>query len=100
VATATVRIYEDQLRRLTRDPAGPIGRDLARRAVRVESAAKQACPVDTGRLRMSITWALGSDEAGVYADVGTNVEYALHVEYGTRHMAARPYLRPALAAAK
>lgn len=29
--------------------------------------------------------------------VGTNVEYALYVEYGTSRMAAQPYLRPAAA---
>ena len=27
--------------------------------------------------------------------VGTNVEYAVHVEFGTSRMAAQPYLRPA-----
>ncbi|MFC5970076.1 hypothetical protein ACFPYI_01910 [Halomarina salina] len=27
--------------------------------------------------------------------VGTNVEYAVHVEFGTSQMAAQPYLRPA-----
>lgn len=27
--------------------------------------------------------------------VGTDVEYAVYVEYGTRHMEAQPYLRPA-----
>ena len=28
--------------------------------------------------------------------VGTNVEYAPYVEFGTRHMSAQPYLRPAV----
>lgn len=28
--------------------------------------------------------------------VGTDVEYAVYVEYGTKHMEAQPYLRPAL----
>lgn len=27
--------------------------------------------------------------------VGTNVEYAIHQEYGTKNMDAQPYLRPA-----
>lgn len=30
-----------------------------------------------------------------YGIVYTNVEYAPHLEYGTIHMAARPFLRPA-----
>ncbi len=48
--------------------------------------------VDTGRLRNSITHT--SDEDTAY--VGTNVEYAAYVEYGTSKMAARPYLKPAV----
>lgn len=80
-----------------------MARDLARRAIRVESKAKvYATGVDggpnvrTGRLRGSITWRLGKDSEGLYADVGTAVEYAPYVEMGTSRMAARPFLRPAL----
>lgn len=58
-----------------------------------EGYAKRACPVDTGRLRNSITHQMGSDERSVY--IGTNVEYAPHVELGTRHQQAQPFLRPA-----
>ncbi len=32
--------------------------------------------------------------------VGSNVEYAKYLELGTRRMAARPWLRPALAQSK
>lgn len=59
-----------------------------------ESYAKQECPVDTGRLRNSITHAVESGEKAVY--IGTNVEYAAFVELGTSHMKARPYLKPAV----
>lgn len=58
-----------------------------------ESYAKQECPVDTGRLRNSITRAVESGENAVY--IGTNVEYAAFVELGTSRMKARPYLKPA-----
>lgn len=57
-----------------------------------EGYAKKACPVDTGRLRNSISWAVLDDS--VY--IGTNVEYAPYVELGTSRMEARPYLRPAV----
>lgn len=53
--------------------------------------------VDTGRLRNSITHQVGeteSKEPCVY--VGTNVEYAPFIEFGTSRMAARPYLKPAI----
>ena len=73
--------------------------------------------IDTGRLRGSITHATkdgvsrvrhsNSKGAGQHDAVsrphseyevwiGTNVEYAPYVEYGTRKMSPRPYLRPAL----
>lgn len=78
---------------------GPIARDLARRAIQVDRMAKQLAPVDTGRLRSSITWKLGHDGLGLYAQIGSNVEYAIFQELGTSHMPAHPFLRPSLAAA-
>lgn len=46
---------------------------------------------DTGRLRNSITHVTD----GEYVYIGTNVEYAPYVEFGTSKMAPRPYLKPA-----
>lgn len=77
---------------------GAVAIDLSRKAVRVESQAKIHCPVDTGRLRASITWWLDEDGEGLMAIVGTDVEYAEFVEGGTRYMEPRPYLEPALQA--
>lgn len=42
-----------------------------------ESYAKADCPVDTGRLRNSITHAVETGENAVY--IGSNVEYAAFV---------------------
>ena len=56
-----------------------------------ETYAKMKCPVDTGRLRNSITHT--SDGKSAY--VGTNVEYAPYVEYGTVKTTAQPFLKPA-----
>lgn len=58
-----------------------------------ETYAKRDCPVDTGRLRNSITHEVRMDEKSAY--IGSNVEYAAFVEMGTTRMKARPYLRPA-----
>lgn len=55
--------------------------------------AKLACPVDTGRLRNSITHT--HDKNTAY--VGTNVEYSSYVEMGTVNTKAQPYLKPAIA---
>lgn len=60
-----------------------------------QAGAKQACPVDTGRLRASIQYAKTGEAA---CQVGTNVEYAVYVEMGTYKMAARPFLSPAFLA--
>lgn len=58
-----------------------------------EGYAKDYCPVDTGRLRNSISHAV--DESDNAVVIGTNVEYAAYVELGTSRMEARPYLEPA-----
>lgn len=58
-----------------------------------ESYAKDDCPVDTGRLRNSITHAVENEEQAVY--IGTNVEYGKFIELGTSRMRAKPYLKPA-----
>lgn len=86
---------------------GPVMQDLARRAIAVESAAKENASgggigpeVRTGRLRGSITWRAGEDGTSPYVDVGSAVEYAPYVEFGTSRMSARPYLAPALEQAR
>lgn len=72
-------------------------RDLARLGLTVQNEARKLCPVDTGRLRSSISSSgLQRDSRGAYVRVGTNVHYAGHVEFGTRHSPAQPYMRPAL----
>ena len=63
----------------------------------VERDAKINVPVDTGRLRSSIATRLSeSSSNNISAEVGTNVQYAKSVEYGTSRMGAQPYLYPAL----
>jgi HK97 gp10 family phage protein len=66
-------------------------------ALRIQNIARTLAPVDTGRLRSSITASKGADSGGVYVEIGTNVEYAIYQEFGTRYMAAQPFLRPAVA---
>lgn len=72
---------------------------LQRVGLKVQRAAKELCPVDTGRLRSSIALAPGRDRRGPYVDVGTNVVYALPVEFGSHGRPGQPFMRPALAEA-
>lgn len=56
---------------------------LLRGALLIEGDAKRATPVETGRLRASIAHRLFRDGQAVGYEVGTNVEYAPFVEFGT-----------------
>jgi hypothetical protein len=81
-------------------PGSPVHQNLLQRGLRVESEAKVGCPVDTGRLRVSITTVPAVDDDGTgYVNVGTNVDYAVFVHDGTRFMQGRPFLRDAESAA-
>lgn len=95
---ATVMINRGALTAMLRGPQGPVARMLAAKALQVTNQAKQGCPVDTGRLRSSIRWSLGQDGIGLFALVGTDVNYAIYVHNGTRYMAARPFLLDAMRA--
>ena len=64
---------------------------------KAEGYAKRLCPVDTGRLRNSITHQQYDENTEV---VGTNVEYAPYVELGHHtssgsKVEGKPFLRPA-----
>lgn len=70
-----------------------IGRGLEAIGIQAEGYAKDLCPVDTGRLRNSITHTIDADEKAAY--IGTNVEYGPYVEMGTSRQKEQPFLRPA-----
>lgn len=62
--------------------------------LQAEGYAKLKAPVDTGRLRNSLTHQVEASEEAVY--IGTAVEYAPYVEFGTRRSKAQPFLEPAV----
>lgn len=53
---------------------------------------------DTGRLRDSLFVRPSAD--GLSAEVGTELDYGAHLEFGTQTMPARPWLHPAFEATK
>lgn len=67
-------------------------RGLEACGIQAESYAKALAPVDTGRLRNSISHTVDGDTAYI----GSNVEYAPYQELGTSKMKAQPYLKPAV----
>lgn len=54
--------------------------------------------VQTGRLRSSIHHAVGKRRGNVIGQVGSNVEYAIHLEFGAPaiNLEPRPFFRPGL----
>lgn len=65
---------------------------LAKVGFKAEDHVKALAPVDTGRLRASITHLV--DDKSV--TIGTNVEYAKYQELGTSRMKAQPFLEPGI----
>ena len=93
------------LRKLTIDltTAGPrvgalASQILRKAALDVEAEAKRLAPVDTGNLRASIGVDLGDDgrSGTASATIGPTASYGIYLEHGTRRMAPRPYMGPAL----
>ena len=80
------------IRHLLASPEGPVAKRLIHDAQVVTQGAKRRCPVSpagsgtnrSGHLRSSIGWDLGRDSAGLFFDVGTDIDYGLYVEVGTR----------------
>jgi len=92
----------------------PIVRDefLQAAGIAIARQAKELAPVDTGLLRASINWSTPGNGGGLEtpagrenelsvadkdtAKIGTNVEYAEYMEYGTaRFPTGKPFLRVA-----
>ena len=74
---------DKELQRKLRDPQfvrGPVRTFLLKSVILMEGNVKKETPVDTGRLRASITHKVEPFRAVV----GTNVAYAPHVEFGTK----------------
>lgn len=85
------------MRELLSSSSGGVARELMKRGRRVETRAKELAPVDTGRLRSSITVTPVTVDGDFAVHVGTNVEYAPYAH--RRGLPAAHYLREALAAA-
>jgi len=78
-----------------------------RHKVHQASAPGEPPATDTGRLRATVGHGVGHDQLGLYINVGSGgnpaipgVAYATYLEYGTRNIAPRPWLRPSVKAAE
>lgn len=71
---------------------------MERAAAHLTGEIKSRAPVDTGHLRDSYDYFVDGSGNSVTAHVGTNVEYAIHQEYGTQYQSGTPHVRPAIEA--
>jgi hypothetical protein len=69
-----------------------IVKQVAKSALNVQRGARRRAPVDTGRLRASIRPVFYRD--GIAADVGSDVEYAHFMEFGTGPLGASTNKQP------
>lgn len=60
-----------------------VNQAMEQACILVENEAKIKCPVDNGLLRNSITHYIEDNPNELIGVVGTNVEYAPYVEFGT-----------------
>lgn len=97
------------LRRLSRRALRPLALSSMRAALDLlADEVRSRCPVDTGALRDSIEVAVRTSRNGAVRGrvvVGGNdaegaTYYAFFLEFGTARMAAKPFLRPAVDAAR
>jgi hypothetical protein len=91
-----VTLDQKQIKFLTTDRRGSVGRYLIRRAIFVTAKAKSQVNSRTGALRKSIGWTFGVGLLGPNVRIGSDLSYArLHHE-GSRPHVITPNKRQAL----
>jgi HK97 gp10 family phage protein len=96
----TLILNQIEIDHMLRGSGGIVDAEILKLALAVELEAKRLAPVDTGRLRASVTHQMGVDATGPVGFVGSPVEYAIYQEMGTRFQSGTPFLRPALQSVK
>lgn len=88
-----LRVVFNRFPEIRRGMDAQVGRVVAKAAKDVEGHAKSRAPVDTGFLRNSIQ---ADRKTEHHWEVTVGAHYGIYLEYGTRHMTARPYFEPAI----
>ena len=96
--TIKVDLYHDKIDNLLNSPRGEVGRELYKRAKKVQYAAKRQVGVRTGRLKRSIRiYDHRRTTSGQIMYIGSSVPYALmHHEGAKKHVITpnkRSYLK-------
>ncbi|MBL1107354.1 HK97 gp10 family phage protein [Streptomyces sp. 5-8] len=94
--TINTRAYERGLRRWFGRMSDDVARAVERTRIDVQNEARRRAPVDTGRLRSSIVSRAEGGGRSLGYVIGTNVNYAAAVEYGTAPHVIKPKYKQAL----
>ena len=89
----TVRVVSNRLPAISAQLRPLVADEVKRATFDIEARAKARTPVRTGTLRRSIASVF--ENGGLTGRVGPSVLYGKFVEFGTRRMGARPFMRPA-----
>lgn len=92
-ASVTIRVVSNRLPQMPALIHAAVVDEVKRATLSIEARSKAIAPVDTGTLRRSIHSIF--ENGGLRGLVGPSVDYGKYVEFGTRRMSARPYMRPA-----
>ena len=118
MAKVTVSIEIDNIDKIIKEKDALVEKAMIECGLKMERYAIYGCPVKTGRLRNSITYATetfhssGNSQPGEKAPaedmklrgtpdkgsvtIGTNTEYAPYVELGSSRRSKVPFLKPSL----
>lgn len=94
--TINTRAYERGVRRVLGGMSDDVKRAVERTRIDVQNEARRRAPVDTGRLRSSIVSRAETSGRSIGYVVGSNVNYAAAVEYGTAPHVIKPKYKRAL----
>lgn len=89
----TIRVISNRLPEIPAELRARVVEQVKTTTLDGEARAKQLAPVLTGSLRRSIHSVFSRN--GLTGRFGPSVVYAFFVEFGTRHMGARSFMRPA-----
>jgi len=90
--SARIVIKYDNLPRIAERLPEAVSAIIRKAAFDIEANAKAIVPVDTGKLKNSISSEFPSLTKAISAP---HTDYAIYVEFGTRYQRAQPYMRPA-----
>lgn len=78
--------FKRELNKVKSEITRELERTTSASLLRIQSDAKRKAPVDTGRLRASIS----KRQDGTDGEVSTNVDYAPYIEFGTGTLVSVP----------